>query len=133
MPDQIIRVYPASGATAMLPLTPENNWIPTMIFCGGSNMTDFQWGNYSWPFEDTWAVPASEKCHTITPEPTDNSTVDYVEDDDMPVGRTMGQFIALPDGTSVAVNGGHNDTASYTQAMGQTALLSNMASANCIG
>lgn len=26
MPDRIIRIYPASGATAMLPLTPENNY-----------------------------------------------------------------------------------------------------------
>ena len=114
MPDQIIRVYPASGATAMLPLTPENNWIPTMIFCGGSNMTDFQWGNYSWPFEDTWNVPASEKCHTITPEPADNSNVEYVEDDDMPIGRTMGQFIALPDLTMLVLNGGANGTAGFS-------------------
>ncbi|RDX46422.1 DUF1929-domain-containing protein [Lentinus brumalis] len=114
MPGQIVRVYPASGATAMLPLTPENNYTPTVLFCGGSNMTDFQWGNYSWPFEDTWNVPASEKCHSITPEPTDGSPVDYVEDDDMPIGRTMGQFIALPDLTMLVVNGGANGTAGYS-------------------
>ncbi|EJF57018.1 hypothetical protein DICSQDRAFT_157610 [Dichomitus squalens LYAD-421 SS1] len=114
MPDQIVRVYPASGGVAMLPLTPENNYTPTVIFCGGSNMTDFQWGNYSWPFEDTWNVPASNKCHTITPEPTDGSVVEYVEDDDMIVGRTMGQFIALPDQTLLIVNGGANGTAGYS-------------------
>ena len=113
MPGQIIRVYPASGAVAMLPLTPDNGYNPTVMFCGGSNMTDFQWGNYSWPFEDTWTVPASEKCHTITPEPTDGSAVDYVEDDDMPEGRTMGQFIALPDLTMLVVNGGRMGTAGY--------------------
>lgn len=113
MPGQIVRVYPASGAVAMLPLTPDNGYNPTVIFCGGSNMTDFQWGNYSWPFEDTWNVPASEKCHTITPEPTDGSNVDYVEVDDMPEGRTMGQFIALPDLTLLVVNGGQNGTAGY--------------------
>ncbi|OBZ66532.1 Galactose oxidase [Grifola frondosa] len=115
MPGQIIRVYPASGANAMLPLTPANNWTPTVLFCGGSNMTDVQWGNYSWPFEDTWNVPASNKCHQLTPEPTDNSTVDYVEDDDMLEGRTMGQFIALPDQTMLLVNGGLNGTAGYSQ------------------
>ena len=114
MPDQIVRVYPASGGVAMLPLTPDNGYNPTVIFCGGSNMTDFQWGNYSWPFEDTWNVPASKKCHTITPEPTDGSTVDYVEVDDMPEGRTMGQFIALPDLTMLMVNGGENGTAGYS-------------------
>ena len=83
MPDQIVRVYPASGAAAMLPLTPANNYTPTVMFCGGATLTDQQWGNYSWPFADTWAIPASKKCHTITPEPTDGSAVDYVEVDDM--------------------------------------------------
>ena len=114
MPGEIIRVYPASGATAMLPLTPENNWTPTITFCGGSNMTDFMWGNYSWPFINTWEWPASERCHQITPEPIDGSTPDYVEVDPMPVGRTMGQFILLPDLTVLVVNGGENGTAGYS-------------------
>ncbi|KAI0827203.1 DUF1929-domain-containing protein [Trametes gibbosa] len=116
MPGQVVRVYPASGANAMLPLTPKNNYTPTVIFCGGIFMTDFQWGNYSWPFADTWEIPSSEKCHTITPEPSDGSTdVDYVEDDDLPNGgRTMGQFIALPDLTMLVVNGGKNGTAGYS-------------------
>ncbi|KAI0324825.1 DUF1929-domain-containing protein [Cubamyces sp. BRFM 1775] len=114
MPGQIVRVYPASGANAMLPLTPENDYTPTVIFCGGIYMDDWSWGNYSWPFADTWAIPSSNKCHTLTPEPTDGSTVDYVEDDDLPVGRTMGQFIALPDMTMLVVNGGANGTAGYS-------------------
>ncbi|KAI8970642.1 glyoxal oxidase N-terminus-domain-containing protein [Trametes punicea] len=114
MPGQIVRVYPASGANAMLPLTPANNYSQTIIFCGGIYMNDWQWGNYSWPFEDTWTIAASNKCHTITPEPSDGSPVEYVEDDDMPVGRTMGQFIALPDMTYLVVNGGANGTAGYS-------------------
>ncbi|OBZ77248.1 LanC-like protein 2 [Grifola frondosa] len=114
MPGRIIRVYPASGGVAMLPLTPENDYTPTVIFCGGSDMDDYQWGNYSWPFEDTWNYPASNKCHTLTPEPTDGSAPAYVEDDDMIEGRTMGQFIALPDGTMMIVNGGVNGTAGYS-------------------
>ncbi|EIW56122.1 DUF1929-domain-containing protein [Trametes versicolor FP-101664 SS1] len=113
MPDQIVRVYPASGANAMLPLTPDNNYTPTVMFCGGIFMDDYSWGNYSWPFADTWAIPSSKKCHTITPEPTDGSAVEYVEDDDLPVGRTMGQLIALPDLTLLVVNGGANGTAGY--------------------
>ncbi len=32
MPNGVVRVYPASGATAMLPLTPANNYTPTIIF-----------------------------------------------------------------------------------------------------
>ena len=115
MPDKIVRVYPASGATAMLPLTPDNDYTPTVIFCGGFLMADDQWGNYSWPFADTWTMPSSGKCHTITPEPTDGSTVDYVEVDDMLETRTMGQFIALPDLTMLVVNGGKNGTAGYSE------------------
>ncbi|KAH8096820.1 DUF1929-domain-containing protein [Cristinia sonorae] len=115
MPGGIVRVYPASGANAMLPLTPENNWTPTVIFCGGSDMPDEAWGNYSWPFINTWDYPASAKCHTLTPEPIDGSPVEYVEDDDLPEhGRTMGQFIALPDGTMLLLNGGANGTAGYS-------------------
>jgi hypothetical protein len=29
------KTYPASGAIAMLPLTIENNFEPTLLFCGG--------------------------------------------------------------------------------------------------
>ena len=38
-----VRTYPASAATAMLPLTPANNWQPTMLFCGGQNLRSDQW------------------------------------------------------------------------------------------
>ncbi|CAL1710769.1 unnamed protein product [Somion occarium] len=114
MPENIVRVYPASGAVAMLPLTPANNWTPTILFCGGSDMPDYAWGNYSWPYINTWEYPASAKCHRITPEPSDNSSADYEEDDPMLETRTMGQFIALPDGTMMVVNGGLNGTAGYS-------------------
>ncbi|EKM53182.1 uncharacterized protein PHACADRAFT_259359 [Phanerochaete carnosa HHB-10118-sp] len=115
MPDNIVRVYPASGANAMLPLTPANNYSQTVIFCGGSDMPDEAWGNYSWPFINTWDYPASPKCHRLEPEPQDGSSPAYVEDDPMPEGRTMGQFIALPDGTMLVVNGGANGTAGYSE------------------
>lgn len=95
-------------------MTPENNYEQTIIFCGGSDMPDYYWGNYSWPFYNTWDYPASPKCHRITPEPADGSAPAYVEDDSMFEGRTMGQFIILPDGTMLVVNGGQNGTAGYS-------------------
>ncbi|KAF8273402.1 glyoxal oxidase [Lactarius quietus] len=115
MPGDIVRVYPASGANAMLPLTPANNYTPTIIFCGGQYLQDDQWGDYSYPFVDTWTFPASADCQRITPEPQDGSSPVYTQDDDLPVGRTMGQFIALPDGTFLVVNGGQYGTAGYAQ------------------
>ncbi|KAF5327246.1 hypothetical protein D9619_004587 [Psilocybe cf. subviscida] len=115
MPGQVVRVYPASGATAMLPLTPENNYNPTVLFCGGSDLPEYAWGNYTFPFVNTWEHPASRSCQKITPEPT-NGPATYEQDDDMLEGRTMGQFIILPNGKLLVVNGGLNGTAGYSQA-----------------
>lgn len=123
MPGNVARVYPASGAVAMLPLTPANNWTPTVLFCGGSDMPDEYWGNYSFPNYNTWTYPASADCQRITPEPQDGSTPAYVQDDNMLEGRTMGQFIILPDGTLLVVNGGLNGTAGYATSTGKTPSL----------
>ncbi|KAF7355247.1 Glyoxal oxidase [Mycena sanguinolenta] len=113
MPHGVVRVYPASGATAMLPMTPANNYSQTIIFCGGSDMAEPDWGNFAYPFINTWDYPASKDCQRITPEPADGSSPQYVQDDDMPQGRTMSQFIILPDGKLLLVNGGLNGTAGF--------------------
>jgi len=99
----------------MLPLTPANNYTPTLLFCGGQHMDDYSWGDYSYPYADTWNIPASTDCQRLTPEPTDGSPVAYVQDDNLPIGRTMGQFIALPDGTFLIINGASNGTAGYAK------------------
>jgi len=104
----------------MLPLTPANNYTPTIVFCGGQSMPDEAWGNYSYPNADTWTIPASSDCHRITPEPTDGSAPAYVQDDSLPIGRTMGQFIALPDGTLLVINGAQYGTAGYGKRTGTT-------------
>jgi hypothetical protein len=120
MPKGVARVYPASGAVAMLPLTPANDYQQTILFCGGSDMPDQAWGNYSFPFINTWDYPASRDCQRITPEPSDGSAPAYAQDDDLLDSRTMGQFILLPDGKILIVNGGLNGTAGYASATGQT-------------
>jgi hypothetical protein len=120
MPGKIARVYPASGATAMLPLTPKNNYLPTIIFCGGTDMPADNYGDYAGPAINTWDYPASRDCQRITPEPTDGSAAAYVKDDDMLETRTMGQFIILPNGKMLVLNGALNGTAGYATATGQT-------------
>ncbi|TFK96337.1 glyoxal oxidase [Pterulicium gracile] len=115
MPNQVIRVYPASGGVAMLPLRPTNLYNPTVLFCGGmSEMSDYDWGNFSWPFVNTWEIPSSKDCQRLTPEPLDYSLPAYEQDDDMIQGRTMGQFVTLPDGKMLMVNGGATGTAGYS-------------------
>ncbi|EAU86749.1 copper radical oxidase variant A [Coprinopsis cinerea okayama7 len=115
MPNGVVRVYPASGAVAMLPLTPANNYNPTIIFCGGTDMKDEEWGDFAYPYINTWDYPASKDCQRITPEPEDGSAPVYEQDDDMLEGRTMGQFIILPDGKLLVLNGALNGTAGYAQ------------------
>jgi len=115
IPNNVIRVYPASGGAAMLPLTPENKYNPTVLFCGGSDMPEPDWGNYSYPFRDTWDYPASKDCQRMTPEPLDASSPTWEQDDDMLESRTMGQLVNLPDGTLLIVNGGLNGTAGYAE------------------
>ncbi|KAI0264203.1 glyoxal oxidase [Gloeopeniophorella convolvens] len=126
MPNKMVRVYPASGANAMLPLTPANNYTPTLLFCGGQNFEDKEWGDYGFPAINTWERPASTDCQRITPEPQDGSAPAYVSDDPLLVGRTMGQLVALPDGTLLLLNGGQNGTAGYAQETGQTSSFADM-------
>jgi hypothetical protein len=122
MPGKVARVYPASGAVAMLPLTPANQYTPTILFCGGSDMPSDAYGDYAHPAIDTFNYVASRDCQRITPEPTDGSPPVYVKDDEMTTTRTMGQFIALPDGTMLVINGANNGTAGYADRTGQTPL-----------
>jgi hypothetical protein len=105
----------------MLPLTPRNGYNPTLLFCGGqAAINDPDWGDYGYPAIDTWTVAASPDCHRITPEPTDGSSPSYVQDDNLPVGRTMSQFIGLPDGTLLLLDGAQYGTAGYANRTGTT-------------
>jgi len=49
----------------------------------------------------------------LTPEPA-SGPVAYEQDDDMIQGRTMGQFVLLPDGSMLMMGGAANGTAGYT-------------------
>ncbi|CAD6584829.1 MAG: hypothetical protein CYPHOPRED_002864 [Cyphobasidiales sp. Tagirdzhanova-0007] len=112
-----VRVYPASGATAMLPLTPANNWTATILFCGGTNLQPDQWETT--PTWNVAAYPADNTCVSLKP---DVSNV-WVDEDDMFEGRSMGQFIILPDGRLFHLNGIATGTAGYgntTWAIGQS-------------
>lgn len=102
------RVYPASAATMMLPLLPDNDYAATVLFCGGSNPP--QWGNDGTAGYNVTAVPADNSCVRISPD-APNPT--YEDDDYMLEGRSMGQFVLLPDGTAWMGNGVAMGTAGY--------------------
>lgn len=116
MPGQVVRVYPASGATAMLPLTPANQYTPTILFCGGFATTDALWGDFTAPRFNALTTSASDDCSSITPsnsDGSDNPNAKYVSEEKLPEPRSMGQFIHLPTGQMVIVNGAEKGTAGY--------------------
>jgi hypothetical protein len=100
-----VRTYPASGGNVMLPLTPANNWTATILFCSGMDVAPTAWDpNADWP-----TTTPSKSCVRITPDVSEN----YEEDDDVPVGRSMGNMILLPTGKILYLNGAQNGVAGY--------------------
>ncbi|KAI5479758.1 glyoxal oxidase [Pseudohyphozyma bogoriensis] len=100
-----VRTYPGSAATAMMPLTPANNWTATIMFCGGTDLQPDQWVT-------TWniaAYPADSTCVSMTPDL--NTT--WVDEEPLPEARVMGNWIFLPDGRLVLLNGIGKGTAGY--------------------
>lgn len=104
IPDAV-RTYPASGGTVMLPLTPQNNWTATVMFCGGSNIKDNQWQT-NW---DIAQYPASSSCVQISPDISNS----YKSVDPLPEARTMGNLILLPTGQVLCLNGAATGVAGY--------------------
>ncbi|POY76183.1 hypothetical protein BMF94_0906 [Rhodotorula taiwanensis] len=100
-----VRTYPGSGATAMLPLTPANNWTATVLFCGGTNLQPDQWVT-NWNIA---GYPADSTCVSMTPD----VSTDWVDEESLPEGRVMGNFIYLPDGRLLLLNGIGKGTAGY--------------------
>ncbi|KAG9014896.1 hypothetical protein FRB94_009054 [Tulasnella sp. JGI-2019a] len=101
-----VRTYPGSAANIMLPLTPENGWTATILFCGGTNLQPDQWTT-------NWAIaeyPADASCVKITPDVSQ----DWIDEGEtLPDGRAMGSFIVLPDATILLTNGVNTGTAGY--------------------
>lgn len=80
-------------------------------------MTDEQWGNYDGPNIDTLNVLASRDCQRLTPEPSDGSQAHYEQDDDMLEPRAMSQFIILPNGKILLLNGGQKGTGGFAMTL----------------
>ena len=103
--------YPASGANAMLPLTPENNYTATVLFCGGTDHAASDWNDRSYAntlqglatanayFRN---YPNSDSCVQISP---DAATPTWTDNDDMFEARSMGEFVHLPDNRLFLLNG----------------------------
>ena len=109
-----VRVYPASGASVMLPLTPENGYTPTLLFCGGNEEANSD-TVYNPNAVDITQFKGSQHCDSITlsNDPVAAVNAQWIADDDLLEGRVLTQFILLPDGTAVVLNGCAQGTAGY--------------------
>ncbi|PVF94465.1 DUF1929-domain-containing protein [Serendipita vermifera] len=100
-----VRTYPASASSFMLPLTVENGWNATVMYCGGSDIAKDDWlSNLA-----LINIGGSASCIKISPA-TENT---WQDDDSLPQGRVMGSAILLPDSTVVILNGANQGVAGY--------------------
>ncbi|KAF5372571.1 hypothetical protein D9758_005210 [Tetrapyrgos nigripes] len=111
---------PISAGATLLPLTPENNYTPEVLICGGSVIDDdlalFQ------PGASFSQFPASDQCVRMVLNDEGISAGWQVEH--MPGPRIIAELILLPDGRVTIVNGAltglatsDNDPAALTPAL----------------
>ncbi|KAJ3027250.1 hypothetical protein HK097_006203, partial [Rhizophlyctis rosea] len=103
------RTYPMGGASVLLPLSSRNGWRAEILVCGG--------GSGSWmqkvPGAPNMIAPALTSCGRIAPEDPDAEW----EYEEMPIARTMGTFVILPDRKVLFLNGAQKGIAGYNAAI----------------
>ncbi|KAJ7588942.1 glyoxal oxidase N-terminus-domain-containing protein [Mycena floridula] len=105
IPNGVRVTNPYDGTATLLPLSPPD-YIPEVLVCGGSPKSDT-----IPPLQLSSQDPASDQCTrlTITPE----GIAKGWEVDHMLEGRMMPEFILLPNGKVVIINGAQTGYAAY--------------------
>ncbi|KAJ7792251.1 glyoxal oxidase N-terminus-domain-containing protein [Mycena olivaceomarginata] len=100
-------VYPLNAAAVMLPLTPENNYTPELLICGGSQISD-----KTAPEDlDAQHDYGSAQCSRMVLNDAGISAGWQTEW--MPEPRLMSEGTLLPDGKVLIINGCRTGTAGY--------------------
>ncbi|KAK0192258.1 glyoxal oxidase N-terminus-domain-containing protein [Armillaria mellea] len=97
---------PFSACAILLPLTPENNYTPEVMICGGSTVSD----SVS-PANVSSQTPASAQCSRLVLNEAGIAAGWQVES--MPQARIMPELLLLPDERVVIVNGAQTGVAGY--------------------
>ncbi|GAA5833629.1 hypothetical protein JCM11251_003187 [Rhodosporidiobolus azoricus] len=101
------RTYPSGGGVAIMPLTPENNYEPRILMCGGMKPKRDDWDQKKWIVIDT---PASASCVSIKPL---DKKPKWVDEDSLPENRSMANLVILPDETIMVLNGASYGSEGY--------------------
>ncbi|KAK7440787.1 hypothetical protein VKT23_016864 [Stygiomarasmius scandens] len=115
VPNGVIITNPIPAGSTLLPLTPENNYTPEVLICGGSTYPD--------------DLPSWERFVASSQEPASNQCIRMVLDDagiekgweveQMPQPRIMSEMVLLPDGRVLILNGAQTGISGYTWAANQ--------------
>ncbi|KAK7062811.1 hypothetical protein VNI00_000304 [Paramarasmius palmivorus] len=97
---------PFSAGAVLLPLTPENNYTPEVMICGGSTVSDRVSASSL-----SSQTPASAQCSRMVLNSAGIAAGWKVET--MPVPRIMPELILLPDQRVLIVNGAQSGVAGY--------------------
>ncbi|KAL4572241.1 hypothetical protein LXL04_019011 [Taraxacum kok-saghyz] len=109
------RNYPPSGQAALLPLklTADNQVVNTeIVICGGNSPNAYQLVDARHVAEKEF-MPALRDCHRIQPLKPDAA---WVDEQEMPSGRVMGDLLALPTADLLMINGAQAGTAGWDDA-----------------
>ncbi|KAJ7212462.1 glyoxal oxidase N-terminus-domain-containing protein [Mycena haematopus] len=118
IPNGVRISYPLSGSAVLLPLTPENNYTPEVMICGGSTIDDT-----ADPSTLSSQFPASAQCTRLLLTPEGIAAGWKVEQ--MPQARVMPDMVLLPDGRVVIVNGAQTGFGAYANAPDALGPISN--------
>ncbi len=106
LPNGVRVNYPASAASALLPLTVANDWTPAVLLCGGSSAESIETGK-----KLSADSPASAQCSRMTLDAAGIKAGWATET--MPEARLMGDAILTPDGQVLIINGAGTGQAGF--------------------
>ncbi len=106
LPNDVRVTYPMTGTAVLLPLSPENNYTPEILICGGSTLDDRTPG-----YELSSQNPASSQCSRMVLDDAGIAAGWLVEY--MPQARVMPDAVLLPTGQVLIVNGGATGISGY--------------------
>ncbi|KAL5533055.1 hypothetical protein ACEPAF_4831 [Sanghuangporus sanghuang] len=112
IPNGVRVTYPMTGTALLLPLSPENDYSPEILICGGSALDDTKPG-----YELNSQDPASKQCSRIIL--TDQGIAAGWQVEQMPQPRVMPDAVLLPTGQVFIVNGGASGISGYANVIDQ--------------
>lgn len=107
LPNGVRVNYPASAASALLPLTIANNWTPEVLLCGGSSAPSIDAGTGLSP-----TSPASTQCSRLVLDSA--GIAGGWQTETMPEARLMGDAVLTPDGQVLVINGAGSGQAGFS-------------------